>query len=242
MAVSQHRMHDLSRITQVGCWIRQRCASMVTRRERRVFEGYYAASDGDNAPHGAVDRIPAILVIGPPASGKSTFCPIFCCLLKAQLVTFLEVADTYARADFCHSALVRECLRRQRHVPDHAVFAAVSHYFSRCGASSLVLDSFPKTVAQMTFLDRYIEVRAVLAMRTCFRTSVVRAFGRGLARDRFGRLIRQHFKRWYQLLKLIRHCQTRGIDVLTIDWRGKTPVGIATEAAAWASRSRQRCI
>jgi adenylate kinase len=96
-----------------------------------------------------------VVVAGPPGAGKGTQCSE---LVEQHGMAHVSVGDALRQevaADTSLGARVRASLESGRLVPDHEVSEVVAERLDRHrAASTVLLDGFPRTIAQAEILER----------------------------------------------------------------------------------------
>ena len=130
------------------------------------------------APRGR--RVRAILMFGPQGSGKGTQAEL---LAKRRKFVYLSTGEVLRRAVASGSALgkrVQRSLRTGALLPDAVVNRLVAQALTRPAAKrfGVVLDGYPRNVAQANYLDRIAEVTDVISLTLTDREAVRRIGGR----------------------------------------------------------------
>jgi adenylate kinase len=125
-----------------------------------------------------------VLMIGPPGSGKGTQAQYVCAALGAPHVATGDLLREQGRRGTALGIAAREYMERGDLVPDSLAISTVIERLERPDAmNGILLDGFPRTVAQASALDAELErrgggVRAVFYLDVPLAALIDRLTGR----------------------------------------------------------------
>ena len=132
----------------------------------------------------SMKRQNAIILIGPPGSGKGTQATVLSAASGFSVFSMGEVLRQEAATASERGQTVQMRMQRGELVPDELIFEMVHERLTDSITSqTIIFDGFPRTVDQAQRLDEYVDVLCALNIAVSNETCIQRMAGRKRADD-----------------------------------------------------------